>query len=108
MHLLHVLDTFALFVTSVHAPYIYVNLMFSIHKKRPKLQKQFPKVAAGNNLPLQHAEILIPLEQIPRVHLFPHIIQAAVIPVGNNRLALLLKPLQIIHNPASEKRASIL
>ena len=108
MHLLHVLDTFALFVTSVHALCIYVNLMFGIREKRPKLQKQFPKVAAGNNLPLQHAEILIPLEQIPRVHLFPHIIQAAVIPVGNNRLALLLKPLQIIYNPASEKRTSIL
>ena len=59
MHLLHVLDTFALFVTSVHAPYIYVNLMFSIREKRPKLQKQFPKVTAGNKLPLQHTEILI-------------------------------------------------
>lgn len=107
MHLLHVLDTL-LCLLPVYMLYIYVNLTFNIREKRPKLQKQFPKVAAGNNLPLQHAEILIPLEQIPRVHLFPHIIQAAVIPVGNNRLALLLKPLQIIHNPASEKRTSIL
>lgn len=32
MHLLHVLDTFALFVTSVHALCIYVNLMFNIRE----------------------------------------------------------------------------
>lgn len=46
--------------------------------------------------------------QIPRINLFLYIIQTSVIAVGDNRLALRLENIQVIHHLAAEKRTAIL
>lgn len=50
----------------------------------------------------------IPPKHISPINLIPHIIQARIIPVGNNRITLLLKRHQIIHHSAPKKRRTIL
>ncbi len=47
---------------------------------------------------------LIPLKNIPCIHLVPDIIQTAVIPVGNNSLAHFLEFFQIVDDTASKIR----
>ena len=49
----------------------------------------------------------IPPKYIPRINLPLHIIQAPIIPIRNNRLALCLEVLQIIQHPASKERAAV-
>lgn len=51
---------------------------------------------------------LIPPEHIPRINLLRHIIQTAIIPVGNNRMAHRLKLLQIIYHPTAKESGPIL
>ena len=52
--------------------------------------------------------LLIPIEQIPRIHLISNIIQAAVIAVGNDCLALLLERIKIVDDFAAEECFAIL
>ena len=46
---------------------------------------------------------LIPAEQVSCIHLPHHIVQAAVIPVGDDGLAHLLELLQVIDHPAAKE-----
>ena len=46
-------------------------------------------------------------KNVPRINLFLHIIQASIIPVGNDGMALALESIQIIHHFAAEERAAI-
>ena len=48
-----------------------------------------------------------PLEEIPGIHLIPHIIQRLIIAVRNDSLALLLELLHIIHHQAAEESAAV-
>lgn len=50
----------------------------------------------------------IPPEQIPRVHFLLHIVEVAVVPVGDDRLALRLELRQIVDHTAAEERRSVL
>ena len=50
---------------------------------------------------------LISPEDIPRIDFLLHIIQTSIIPVGNNRLALALESIQVIHHLAAEERAAV-
>ena len=50
----------------------------------------------------------VPLEQIPRIHLLPHVIQAGVVAVGDDGLCLLLESLQIVHHLRAEERRAVL
>lgn len=52
--------------------------------------------------------LLIPIEQIPRIHSFSNIIQAAVITVGNDCLTLLLERVKVIDDFAAEERFAVL
>ena len=51
---------------------------------------------------------LIPVEQVPRVYLVLDVIQAAIIAVGNDCLALLLERIKVIDDFAAEERFAIL
>ena len=52
--------------------------------------------------------VLIPPEQVPGIHLVPHIIQTPVIPVGNDGLRTPLKLRQVVDHHAPEERAAVL
>ena len=47
-------------------------------------------------------------ENISRVYLVPHIVQACIIAVGDDSLATALELLQVIDHPAAEERAAVL
>ena len=50
----------------------------------------------------------VPLEEIPGIHLIPHIIQHFIIAVRNDSTALLLELLHIIHHQTAEESGTIL
>lgn len=52
--------------------------------------------------------LLIPIEQIPRIHLISNVIQAAVIAVGNDCLALILERIKVVDDFAAEERFAVL
>ena len=52
--------------------------------------------------------LLIPIKQIPRIHLISNVIQAAVIAVGNDCLALILERIKVVDDFAAEERFAVL
>lgn len=52
--------------------------------------------------------LLIPIEQIPRIHPISNVSQAAVIAVGNDCLALLLERIKVVDDFASEECFAVL
>ena len=56
----------------------------------------------GNNDYFKHSRIIqesVSPENIPGIDLLPHIVQTAVVPVGDDGFRLLLEPLQTVHHP---------
>ena len=51
---------------------------------------------------------LIPVEQVPRVDLVPDVVEAAVIAVGNDCLALILERIKVVDDFAAEERFAVL
>lgn len=51
---------------------------------------------------------LIPVEQVPRVYLVLDVVEAAVIAIGNDCLALLLERVKVIDDFAAEERFAVL
>lgn len=51
---------------------------------------------------------LIPPENIPRINLPRHIVQATVIAVGDDGVALLLELDEVVHHSTAEERAALL
>lgn len=52
--------------------------------------------------------LLIPIEQIPRIHPISNVIQAAVIAVCNDCLALILERIKVVDDFAAEERFAVL
>lgn len=50
---------------------------------------------------------LISPENISRINFLLHIIQASIIPVGNDGMTLALESIQVIHHLAAEERAAV-
>lgn len=51
---------------------------------------------------------LIPVEQVPRVYLVLDVVEAAVIAIGDNCLALLLERIKVVDYFAAEERFAVL
>lgn len=51
---------------------------------------------------------LIPLENIPSIHFFHHIVEATVVAVGDDGLRLFFELLQIVDDERTEESSSIL
>ena len=65
----------------------------------------------GNNDYFKHSRIIqesVSPENIPGIDLLPHIVQTAVVPVGDNGFRLLLEPLQTVHHPRTEESRPVL
>ena len=60
------------------------------------------------NSPSTSTTSLIPTEQIPGIHLVPHVIQAPVIAVGDDGLRTPLELRQVVDHHAPEERAAVL
>lgn len=83
-----------------------ISLLYVTCRKRGYIPR--PHVSlTSDSLTAPQISLSVPLEEIPSIHLVPHIIQHLIIAVRNDSLALLLELLHIIHHQAAEKSGAI-